>query len=69
MGTDTISCPHCHSKHKAHLEATGGEYVALIIPGYGEIRPAVCLKCGSVYIPQNAIDYIIKREEQRWKAI
>lgn len=69
MGTDTSFCPHCHSKHKARLEASGGEYVCLFIQGHGEIRPSVCLKCGTVYIPQAVIERIIKQEEKRWKVI
>lgn len=69
MGTETSFCPHCHCTHKAHLESTGGEYVGLIIPGHGGIRPSVCLKCGTVYIPQAVLERIIKQEEKRWKVI
>ena len=49
-------CPVCWSKHKAHLEATGGEWVGLIMTGYGGIRPCVCLNCGNIYVSRDDLE-------------
>lgn len=54
-------CPVCLSKDKAHLEATGGEWVGLLIPGYGSVRPCVCLNCGTVYVPKDVLDRLNRR--------
>ena len=43
-------CPVCYSNKKAHLEATGGEWVGLIVTGLGGVRPCVCLNCGTIYV-------------------
>ena len=58
MATFNLGCPVCMCRGKAHLEASGGEWVGLIIPGYGSVRPNVCLNCGTVYVPKNVIDRI-----------
>jgi hypothetical protein len=55
-------CPVCWSKHKAHLEATGGEWVGLLIPGYGSVRPCVCLNCGTVYVSKDVLDSLNRRK-------
>lgn len=43
---------------KAHLDAMGGEWVGLIIPGHGNVRPNVCLNCGTVYVSRDVIKRI-----------
>ena len=45
-------CPFCGSKSSKCIRVVGGEYVALIIEGYGAITPRVCLNCGIVYVPK-----------------
>lgn len=49
-------CPVCGAKTKAHLEATGGEWVGLIMTGYGGVRPCVCLNCGTIYVPRDDLE-------------
>lgn len=49
-------CPVCYSKKKAHLEATGGEWVGLVMTGYGGVRPCVCLNCGNIYVSRDDLE-------------
>ena len=51
-------CPSCWCQKKAHLDAMGGEWVGLIIPGHGRVKPNVCLNCGTVCISKEVIDRI-----------
>lgn len=58
-------CPVCWSKHKAHLEATGGEWVGLIMTGLGGVRPCVCLNCGTVYVSKDDLE--AKTKFDNWR--
>lgn len=58
MASVNLGCPVCMCQKKAHLDAMGGEWVGLIIPGHGKVRPNVCLNCGTVYVSKAVIDRI-----------
>lgn len=58
-------CPVCWSKHKAHLEATGGEWVGLIMTGNGGVRPCVCLNCGTIYVSRDELE--AKKKFDKWR--
>ena len=51
-------CPVCYCQHTIRLEVTGGEWVGLIIPRLGGVKPKVCLNCGTVYVSMKDINYI-----------
>jgi hypothetical protein len=53
-------CPVCYSKKKEHLEATGGEWVGLVMTGYGGVRPCVCLNCGTIYVSRDDLKQVDK---------
>lgn len=54
-------CPFCGGKESTYIEAMGGEWVGLIIPVYGGVRPRVCLDCGLVYVDKDVCERIKKR--------
>ena len=59
--TDKLKpCPFCGGEESATLEAIGGEWVGLILRGYGSIYPKVCLNCGLVYISKKECERIKK---------
>lgn len=58
-------CPFCEGRATATLEATGGEWVGLILRGHGTIYPKVCLNCGLVYISKNDCERINKAREDK----
>lgn len=51
-------CPYCGCEKSVHIEATGGEWVGLIMPGHGWVQPRVCLDCGIVYVPKDVCERI-----------
>ena len=66
MATIIEGCPVCGSKPKAHLEATGGEWVGLIMTGFGSVRPCVCLNCGTIYVSRDDIKKGLDAQK-RWR--
>lgn len=61
MPNELKPCPFCGGEKIAELEAMGGEWVGLVIRGYGAVYPKICLNCGSVYIPKDKCEKILKR--------
>jgi hypothetical protein len=55
-------CPFCGCENSVYIEATGGEWVGLIMPRYGSVRPRVCLDCGIVYVSKDVCERIKKME-------
>lgn len=51
-------CPYCGCEKSVYIEAIGGEWVGLVIPCHGAVRPRVCLNCGIVYVPKDVCERI-----------
>lgn len=60
-------CPFCGGTKNTHIEATGGEWVGLVTPICGRVKPIVCLDCGLVYVDKNQCERIKKRREYNGK--
>lgn len=51
-------CPYCGCEQSVYIEVMGGEWVGLVMPRYGSVRPRVCLDCGIVYVAKDVCERI-----------
>lgn len=60
-------CPFCGGTERACIEASGGEWVSLLIVAYGRVSPMVCLDCGLVFVDKDVCERIKKRRAEYGK--
>ena len=58
-------CPSCDGTMFTSIQASGGEWVSLIINGAGSVYPLVCLNCGTVFVSRRIIENLQERIRRR----
>lgn len=58
-----LKCPFCGGTKNTYIKAMGGEWVGLITPECGGVRPRICLDCGIVYVEKDVCERIKGRKK------